>query len=79
MRVSVGVNIGLPSIVISGHYERGYEPQGGLNIAKRCYIMLIIQIMIDGMMKEDVKVKNMGNGIKDKKYKGRDHDDRYDD
>jgi hypothetical protein len=26
-QVSVGVNIGLPSVVISGHYERGYEPQ----------------------------------------------------
>jgi hypothetical protein len=26
-QVSVGVNIGLPSIVISGQYERGYEPQ----------------------------------------------------
>jgi hypothetical protein len=26
-QVSVGVNIGLPSILISGHYERGYEPQ----------------------------------------------------
>jgi hypothetical protein len=25
-QVSVGVNIGLP-VVISGHYERGYEPQ----------------------------------------------------
>jgi hypothetical protein len=25
-QVSVGVNIGLPSVVISGHYERGYEP-----------------------------------------------------
>jgi hypothetical protein len=54
--------------------------KGELNIAKRCYIMLIIEIMIDGMMKEDVKVKNiMVNGIKDKKYKGRDHDDHHDD
>jgi hypothetical protein len=26
-QVSVGVNIGLPSVVISGHYEAGYEPQ----------------------------------------------------
>lgn len=26
-QVSVGVNIGLPSVVISGQYERGYEPQ----------------------------------------------------
>jgi hypothetical protein len=26
-QVSVGVNIGLPTVVISGHYERGYEPQ----------------------------------------------------
>ncbi|MFT5254114.1 MAG: hypothetical protein ACI87N_003180 [Flavobacteriales bacterium] len=26
-QVSIGVNIGLPSIVVSGHYERGYEPQ----------------------------------------------------
>jgi cytochrome b subunit of formate dehydrogenase len=35
-------------------------------------------MMIDGMMKEDVKVKHHGKWHKDKN-KGRDHDDRYDD
>jgi hypothetical protein len=36
--VSIGVNIGLPSIVVSDHYERGYEPKKKSNISRRSVV-----------------------------------------
>jgi hypothetical protein len=87
MQVSVGVNIGLPSVVISGHYERGYEPQRRTVEYQRERVIYVDNRDYDEDRRyEDrryVGKKNiMVNGMI-KKYKGRKqeechHDDRYD-
>lgn len=79
-QVSVGVNIGLPSIVISGHYERGYEPQRRTVEYQDDHV--VYQNRRD--YEEDrwynerryEGKKHHGKWHGDKKYKGRDHEDR---
>ena len=84
-QVSVGVNIGLPSVVISGHYERGYEPQ------RRRVVYQEVPVVYenhrhydDGRCCDDRRYetrryegkKHHGKWHGDKKYKKRDYDDR---
>jgi len=91
-QVSVGVNIGLPSIVISGHYERGYEPQRRTVEHREERVIYVDNTDYDDRRYDDRRYdderyderryegkKHHGKWHKDKKYKGKDHDDRYDD
>jgi len=82
-QVSVGVNIGLPSIVISGHYERGYEPQRRTVEHREERVIYVDNTDYDDDRWYDERrcegKKHHGKWHKDKKYKERDHDDRYDD
>jgi hypothetical protein len=92
-QVSVGVNIGLPSVVISGHYERGYEPQRRTVEYQRERVIYVDNRDYDEDRRyedrryEDrryVGKKHHGEWHDNKKYKGRKqeeyhHDDRYDD
>lgn len=87
-QVSVGVNIGLPSVVISGQYERGYEPQRR-NVEYR--EERVIYVERDDRWHDDrryyekkYKNKKYHDGKHyDKKYKGKHHkkhdDDDWDD
>jgi len=56
-QVSLGVNIGLPSIVISGHYERGYEPQ-----------RRTVEYQEDGAVYEDRRDYEEDNWDNDRRY-----------
>jgi hypothetical protein len=92
-QVSVGVNIGLPSIVISGHYERGYEPQRRTVEYQQERVIYVDnrdydddrwhnQRRYEDRRYEDRRYegkKHHGKWDDYKKYKGRDHDDRDDD
>jgi hypothetical protein len=87
-QVSVGVNIGLPSIVISGHYERGYEPQRRTVEYQQERVIYVDNRDYDDdrwdnqRRYEDRRYegkKHHGKWDDYKKYKGRDHDDRDDD
>ncbi|MEZ7497641.1 hypothetical protein QO200_02695 [Flavobacterium sp. Arc3] len=82
-QVSVGVNIGLPSIVLSGHYERGYEPQRRTVEYQQERVIYVDNRDYDEDRWYDERrceeKKHHGKWHKDKKYKERDHDDRYDD
>ncbi|NGY38221.1 hypothetical protein FQU23_011945 [Flavobacterium sp. XN-5] len=90
-QVSVGVNIGLPSVVISGQYERGYEPQRRNVEYREERVIYVEREDCDDRWHDDrryyeknYKNKKYHNGKHyDKKYKGKGHkkhdDDDWDD
>jgi hypothetical protein len=92
-QVSVGVNIGLPSVVISGHYERGYEPQRrAVDYQPERVIYVDNRDYDEDRRYEERRYEERryegknhhGKWHDNKKYKGRKlekchHDDRYDD
>jgi hypothetical protein len=87
-QVAVAVNIGLPSIVISGHYERGYEPQRRTVEYQQERIIYVDNRDYDEERWENERryegKKHHGKWHDGKKYKGRsyegrDHDDRDND
>lgn len=71
-QVSLGVNIGLPSIVISGHYERGYEPQ-----------RRTVEYQEDRVIYEESRDYDEDRWENERRYEegrcdgGKHHDDRY--
>lgn len=84
-QVSVGVNIGLPSVVISGHYERGYEPQRRTVEYQQERVVYVDNRDYDEERWHNERryeerrcdgKKHHGKWHKDKKYKGRDHKGR---
>lgn len=83
-QVSVGVNIGLPAIVISGHYDRGYEPQRRRVVYQDAPVVYEnYRHYDDGSCCSDRGYerrryddkKHHGNWHANKKYKNRDYDD----
>jgi hypothetical protein len=80
-QVSVGVNIGLPSVVISGQYERGYEPQRRNVEYHDDRVIYVEHRVCDDRCDHDrryyekkYKNKKHHHGKHyDKKYKGKDH------
>jgi len=80
-QVSVGVNIGLPSVVISGQYERGYEPQRRNVEYREERVIYVEREDCDDRWHDDrryyeknYKNKKYHNGKHyDKKYKGKGH------
>ena len=82
-QVSVGINVGLPSIVLSGHYERGYEPQRrNIEYQQERVIYVDNRYYDEDRRYEERRYegkKYHGKWHKNQKYRGRDHCDRYDD
>lgn len=81
-QVSVGVNIGLPSVVISGQYERGYEPQRRTVEYREERVIYVDNRECDDRCHSNhrkYKEKKQYHGKHyDKNYKGK-HHKRYDD
>lgn len=88
-QVSVAVNIGLPSVVISGQYERRYEPQRRNVEYREERVIYVDHSECDDRWHDDddrryeqrnYKGKKHYHG-KDyyKKYKGKEHKRDYDD
>lgn len=82
-QVSIGVNIGLPSIVVSGRYERGYEPQRRRVIYQDATVVFENHSHFDDGSCCDSRTYNdrryenknhHGNWKGDKKYKKRDYE-----
>jgi hypothetical protein len=82
-QVSVGINVGLPSIVLSGRYERGYEPQRrNVEYQQERVIYVDSRYYDEDRRYEERRYegkKHHGKWHKNQKYRGRDHCDRYDD